>query len=75
MLTRTQVLDAERVVTDAQGQPVPPGTVLSATGEGIDVACAPGVLRVCALKPSGGRAMDVKAFLNGHRIVAGDRLV
>lgn len=75
VLTRTQVLDAERVVTDAQGQPVPPGTVLSATGEGIDVACAPGVLRVCALKPSGGRAMDVKAFLNGHRIVAGDRLV
>ena len=75
VLVRTAVLDADRVATDAHGAPLPPGTVVAAGAEGIDVACAPGVLRVLTLKPAGGRAMDAKTFLNGHRIVAGDRLV
>jgi methionyl-tRNA formyltransferase len=75
VLLKTAVLDADRVAADPQGAPVAPGTVLAAGAEGIDVACAPGVLRVLALKPAGGRAMDAKTFLNGHRIVAGDRLV
>ncbi len=75
VLLRTAVVDPEQVPTDAQGQPVPPGTVVAAGAEGIDVACAPGVVRVRMLKPAGGRGMDAKTFLNGHRIVAGDRLV
>jgi methionyl-tRNA formyltransferase len=75
VLTRTEVVDPERAAADAHGAPLPPGTVVAAGGEGIDVACAPGVLRVLALKPAGGRAMDAKSFLNGHRIVPGDRLV
>ena len=57
------------------GEPLPPGTVVAAGPEGIDVACAPGVLRILTLKPAGGRGMDAKTFLNEHRIVAGDRLV
>jgi methionyl-tRNA formyltransferase len=75
VLLRTAVLDLERVAADARGEPLPPGTVVDAGPEGIDVACAPGVLRVLSLKPAGGRGMDAKTFLNGHRIVAGDRFV
>ena len=75
VLLRAAVLDPERVAADAHGQPLPPGTVVAAGPDGVDVACAPGVLRVTTLKPAGGRGMDAKTFLNGHRIVAGDRLV
>jgi methionyl-tRNA formyltransferase len=75
VLLRASVLDLERVAADARGEPLPPGTVVDAGPEGIDVACAPGVLRVLSLKPAGGRGMDAKTFLNGHRIVAGDRFV
>ncbi len=75
VLLQSRVLDPARVALDAQGEPLPAGTVVAAGAEGLDVACAPGVLRVTELKPAGGRGMDVKTFLNGHRIVAGDRLL
>lgn len=75
VLLRAAVLDAEGTPTDAHGAALAPGTVVAAGPEGVDVACAPGVLRILTLKPAGGRAMDAKTFLNGHRIVAGDRLV
>jgi methionyl-tRNA formyltransferase len=49
--------------------------VLAAGPEGIDVACGEGVLRLLALQPAGGRSMQVKDFLNGRRVVAGDRFL
>lgn len=52
-----------------------PGTVVHVSKEGIDVACEPGVLRILALRPAGGRVMAVKDFLNSRRVVAGDRFV
>lgn len=51
----------------------PPGTVVEAGRDGIDVACAPGVLRVLRLQAPGGKPMSVREFLNGRPIVAGDR--
>lgn len=52
-----------------------PGTVVAVGPEGIDVACGRGVLRVVSLRPSGGRAMGVKDFLNARRVVPGDRFL
>lgn len=74
-LLRSEVLDAEAVPADSQGHPLAPGTVVAAGAAGLDVACHPGVLRITQVKPAGGRAMAVRDFLNGHRIMAGDRLV
>jgi len=65
---------AESEGTQTQTE-VRPGTVLAATAEGIDVACAEGVVRILRVRPAGGRAMAVKDFLNARRVVAGDRLV
>jgi methionyl-tRNA formyltransferase len=53
--------------------PPPPGTVLRAGRDGIDVACAPGVLRVTRLQVPGGKPLSAREFLNGRPITAGDR--
>jgi len=77
LLVRTQVLDpgppADAELSEAERRP--PGEVLAVSAEGIDVACGRGVLRVLRVRPSGGRAMDVKDFLNARRVVAGDRFL
>jgi methionyl-tRNA formyltransferase len=76
VLVRARVLD-EGPPADA---PVPedaprPGTVLAASADGIDVACGRGAVRVLSLQPAGGRAMSARDFLNGRRVVPGDRFV
>lgn len=43
-----------------------PGTVLSCDKKGIDISCGEGTLRLLKLQPSGSKAMDVAAFMNGH---------
>lgn len=43
-----------------------PGTVLSCDKKGIDISCGEGMLRILNLQPSGSKAMDVAAFMNGH---------
>ena len=80
LLLTTRVLPPEEAPTapvDEEGNPteVVPGTVLAVEKAGIDVACAEGVLRVERLRPSGGREMAVKDFLNSRRVVPGDRFV
>ena len=52
----------------------PPGTVLAAGPEGIEVQCAPGSLVVTELQRAGGRRLDAGAFLRGYEIAAGTRL-
>ncbi|MDZ3822484.1 MAG: methionyl-tRNA formyltransferase [Pseudoxanthomonas sp.] len=50
----------------AQAHQAPPGTVLGASRDGIDVACGEGVLRLTGLQRAGGRRVDAGAWLNGR---------
>jgi methionyl-tRNA formyltransferase len=50
------------------GRDVPPGTVMAATGEGIDVACGSGVLRILRLQLPGRRPLTAQEFLQGQRL-------
>ena len=45
---------------------ITPGTAISCDKKGIDISCGEGVLRILKLQPSGSKAMDVAAFMNGH---------
>lgn len=49
-----------------QSSSQPPGTVIQAAGEGIDIATADGTLRLLQIQPAGKRTMSVREFLNGH---------
>lgn len=44
----------------------PPGTVLSAGPDGIDVVTGKGLLRIRTLQPPGSRPMDARDYLNAH---------
>jgi methionyl-tRNA formyltransferase len=46
----------------------PPGTVLSATRDGIDVACGDGCLRILRLQLPGARAVPAADFVNAHSL-------
>ncbi|MEO7012727.1 MAG: methionyl-tRNA formyltransferase [Dokdonella sp.] len=43
-----------------------PGTVVGAGAQGIDVACADGVLRILEIQRDGGRRMSVRDWLNAR---------
>jgi methionyl-tRNA formyltransferase len=68
------ILHRAVVLPEAEPPPgSPPGLVLRAGKEGVDVACAPGVLRVTRIQAQGGKPMSAREFLNGRPITAGDR--
>jgi methionyl-tRNA formyltransferase len=46
----------------------PAGAVLSATGEGIDVVCGTGVLRIHRLQLAGRKPLSAADFVRGHRL-------
>ncbi len=50
---------------------LPPGTLIAARREGIDVATGEGVLRLLEVQAAGGKAMAVSEFLNAHPLTAG----
>lgn len=48
-------------------EPTQPGTVLSATKQGIDIATGDGVLRLLSLQPAGKKPMTTQDLLNARR--------
>jgi methionyl-tRNA formyltransferase len=50
------------------------GTIVAAGPTGIDVACAPGVLRVTELQRAGGKRLGAGDFLRGFELKPGMRL-
>lgn len=60
-----RLLEAEPV--DAAAGSTPPGQVVAAMGEAVDVSTASGVLRVHRLQPPGRPAMTAAAYLRGRR--------
>jgi methionyl-tRNA formyltransferase len=62
---RLRVFEAEVLV----GLPAEvPGTIVAATGSGIDVATGAGVLRLLKIQPPSARVMDVEAYLAAHSL-------
>jgi len=53
---------------------MPPGTVVVADSGGIRVQTGRGILVLTRLQAPGGHPLSARDFLNGHRLVAGDRL-
>ncbi|MRI33377.1 methionyl-tRNA formyltransferase [Endozoicomonas sp. OPT23] len=63
-----RVWDATRVEEDYDISPeAAPGTIVKADKEGIDVACAEGLLRLKNVQLSGSRAMAVQDILNSRK--------
>lgn len=52
------------ILTESSDQEA--GTVIACDKKGIDISCGEGTLRLLKLQPSGSKAMDVAAFMNGH---------
>lgn len=51
-----------------------PGTVIQITADAIEVATGDGVLRLLEIQRAGGRRQSAASFVNGHTLIAGDRL-
>jgi methionyl-tRNA formyltransferase len=64
-----RVWDAEPIAALGDGGgSKPPGSVLSATHEGIDVVCGTGILRILRLQLAGRKPLPAAQFLQGHRL-------
>lgn len=50
----------------------PAGQVLAVSRDGVDVACAPGALRVTRVKPEARAEMDAAEWARGARVAPGD---
>jgi methionyl-tRNA formyltransferase len=66
LLHQSMVHDAAEVSAD-------PGTVLTATRDELVVATQPGSVRLLEIQPEGKRVMAARDFMNGTRLVLGDR--
>jgi methionyl-tRNA formyltransferase len=53
---------------------VPPGIVVKAQGNSLEVACGKGCVLIHEVVPESHRRMDIRSFLSGHRVCPGDRL-
>ena len=51
----------------------PAGTILEADGDRLIIATGDGLLRLVEIQAEGKRPMNVRDFLAGHRLTAGDR--
>jgi methionyl-tRNA formyltransferase len=60
-----------KALTDEGGSP--PGLILAAGKEGIDVATGHGILRLLCLQAPGGKPLAASDYLNGHIVTIGAR--
>jgi methionyl-tRNA formyltransferase len=60
--------DAEVLASKLAPNAAPPGTVLAATHDGIDVACGRGILRILRLQLAGRKPLVPREFLRGRRL-------
>jgi methionyl-tRNA formyltransferase len=71
---RLRIWEAQAVDRQSAGPiaaaAAPPGTVLAATHEGIDVACGSGILRILRLQLAGRRPLPAEEFLRGQPLHA-----
>jgi methionyl-tRNA formyltransferase len=64
-----RIWEAEPIDSPASsGLGRPPGSVLTATREGIDTICGTGVLRILKLQLAGRKPLPVREFLQGQRL-------
>jgi methionyl-tRNA formyltransferase len=64
-----RIWEAEAIESLALGAAArPPGSVLTATSEGIDVVCGTGVLRILKLQLAGRKPLPAEEFLRGQRL-------
>lgn len=63
----------EPLVLPDAGVSLPAGSIHAVSAAGIDVVCAPGLVRLQSVQRAGGRRQPVDAFLRGHPLQAGDR--
>lgn len=50
------------------------GEILRIEKDGFVVACGTGALKILALQEAGKKALDAKAYINGKRLVAGNKI-
>ena len=60
--------------TTAEAGEGDPGTVVSASPEGVRIACGEGVLRVRELQLPGRKRLSAAEFLRGHLLAPGTRM-
>ena len=60
------------VIISEKAPSVPCGTVISASGSLIEIACQDGVIGISTLLPEGKKRMSAEDFIRGRQISAGD---
>jgi methionyl-tRNA formyltransferase len=65
---QVRIWEAEPLESPALSNEAMPGSVLTATPEGIDVVCGSGVLRLLKLQLAGRKALPAAEFLRGQRL-------
>jgi methionyl-tRNA formyltransferase len=60
-------MTATATATNANDAPLPPGSVVTASGAGIDVACGRGALRLLRLQLAGRKPLTASEFLRSQR--------
>ena len=73
MLGGSRVAFVRSEVASTQPAGATPGAIVAVLPDALDVAAAPGVVRITEIQPEGRRAMPVRAFLGGRAISTGGR--
>jgi methionyl-tRNA formyltransferase len=63
---RLRIWEAEALGSGSPAQP--PGTIIAAERDGVDVATGAGVLRLTRVQPPSGRVMNAAAYLAAHSL-------